>query len=189
MKTRGLVLAGGQSSRFGKDKALAHYAGKTFLETAVDLLDAVDVQPVVVTRGEADYSFLKCPVLKDKLKAHGPLGGIYTAMSVYPGTRFVVLTCDMPALNVLALTKLLSYERVEDIVIFSHQGSIQPFPGIYSFSLSELIIRRLLRENYSMMGLIEEAQNKDILPWEGDSSIFANINYPEDIPHLNPLTA
>ncbi len=189
MITRGLVLAGGQSKRFGQDKALALHDGKTFLETAVDLLDAADIHPVVVTRGEADYSFLKCPILKDKLKARGPLGGIYTAMSVYPGTRFIVLTCDMPALNASALRTLLSYDQAEDIVAFSHQSSLQPFPGIYSFSLFELIIRRLLREDTSMMGLIKEVENKAILSWEGDSAIFANINHPEDIAILNPLTA
>ena len=47
---RGLVLAGGKSSRFGSDKALALYEGMTFLERATSLLEALNLKPVVVTR-------------------------------------------------------------------------------------------------------------------------------------------
>ena len=49
----GAVLAGGQSSRFGSDKALAELGGATLLERAVDALSAWCEKVVVVGREEA----------------------------------------------------------------------------------------------------------------------------------------
>ena len=177
----GLVLAGGKSRRFGEDKALALYDGKGFLERAVDLLREVGLKPAVVTRHGADYSFLRCPVLRDKLPEKGPLGGIYTAMKIFGDTHFLVLTCDMPALNVSALTQLLEPRQPVDITVFSHHSTLQPFPAVYSASLFASVRRRLFQERLSMTGLLEETVNKRILSWEGDPEIFLNVNHREDI--------
>ena len=104
---RGLVLAGGKSSRFGEDKALAHYEGISFLERAVNSLKLLGLHPVVVTRRGADYSFVRCPVIYDKFPEQGPLGGIYTALTVFRETAFLTLTCDMPFVTLAALSGLL----------------------------------------------------------------------------------
>lgn len=72
----GVVLAGGQSSRFGSDKALAELGGATLLERAVDALSAWCEKVVVVGREEAP-----APTLPDWPRAGmGPLGGIAAAL-------------------------------------------------------------------------------------------------------------
>ena len=116
---RGLVLAGGKSSRFGEDKALAAYEGTNLLERAVGLLDQMNLRPVVVTRDGAAYSFLSCTVIPDKVPDKGPLGGIYTAMSVFKGTDFLAITCDMPLLNPMLLAALFSgYHEGNQTTVF-----------------------------------------------------------------------
>ncbi len=181
MSIRGLVLAGGKSSRFGRDKALEFYQGKTFLETAVVLLEEVGLSSVVVTREGADYSFLKCPILKDTFEDMGPLGGLYTALSAFPNTHFLVLTCDMPALEPSVLIDLLAQCESEGITLFSCQSSLQPFPGIYSPALLNSIRQRIVTGKLSMHGLIEETSNKNILLWKGDRTVLLNVNRKEDI--------
>ena len=72
----GVVLAGGQSSRFGSDKALAELAGHTLLARAVDLLAGWCEQVVVAGRETAP-----APTLPDWPQAGmGPLGGIAAAL-------------------------------------------------------------------------------------------------------------
>ena len=72
----GVVLAGGQSSRFGSDKALAELAGHTLLARAVDLLSGWCEQVVVAGRETAP-----APTLPDWPQAGmGPLGGIAAAL-------------------------------------------------------------------------------------------------------------
>ena len=181
LKVRGLVLAGGKSSRFGEDKASVFYKGKRFIEHAADLLESIGLKPVVVTRQGADYPFLRCPVLRDKLPEKGPLGGIYTAMSVFKNISFLVLTCDMPALHSSALLKLLTHQSTQHAIVFSYNSALQPFPGIYSSSLFVPIGRRIIKGNLSMTGLLEETDDKTVLSWRSDGSIFLNINRKEDI--------
>ncbi len=178
---RGLVLAGGKSSRFGRDKALEVYHGESLLERAVNLLGSVDMRPIVVTRHGADYPFLQCPVLRDKLPEKGPLGGIYTAMSVFKKVDFLVLTCDMPVLTSFALHQLFSHKRMDCLTVFSDSCSLQPFPGIYPSLLFSTIGRKLIQGSLSMAALIEQTSNKRIVPWEGDRGVFLNVNRQEDI--------
>jgi len=71
MKTLGAVLAGGRSSRFGSDKALAMLDGRTLLDHAAAALGPHCDAVVVVGRGEiADWP----------RPDMGPLGGIAGAL-------------------------------------------------------------------------------------------------------------
>lgn len=72
----GAVLAGGQSSRFGSDKALAEFRGHTLLTHAVDTLSGWCEYVVVVGRETAP-----APTLPDWPRpGMGPLGGIAAAL-------------------------------------------------------------------------------------------------------------
>ena len=72
----GAVLAGGQSTRFGSDKAMAELAGHTLLARAVDLLSGWCEHVIVVGRATAP-----APTLPDWPRAGmGPLGGVAAAL-------------------------------------------------------------------------------------------------------------
>ena len=77
MKTLGAVLAGGRSSRFGSDKALAMLDGRTLLDHAAAALGPHCDAVVVVGRG----------AIADWPRADmGPLGGIAGAL-IHAGER------------------------------------------------------------------------------------------------------
>jgi molybdopterin-guanine dinucleotide biosynthesis protein A len=91
----GAVLAGGQSSRFGSDKALAEFRGHTLLAHAVDTLSGWCEHVIVVGRAAAP-----APTLPDWPRAGmGPLGGIAAALhhARDEGYEFV-LTCGVDSL-------------------------------------------------------------------------------------------
>ena len=90
--TLGAVLAGGQSSRFGSDKALAMLDGQTLLTRAVKTLAPWCDAVVVVGRDEAP-----APTIPDWPRAHmGPLGGIAAALRHGASTgHSEVLTCGV----------------------------------------------------------------------------------------------
>ncbi len=187
MTARGLVLAGGKSTRFGTDKALASYQGVPLVERAVSLLDQMHLRPVVVTRDDADYSFLRSPVVKDKLPEKGPLGGLYTALSVFSGTDFLVLTCDMPLLDPPLLSELLSayHEHRLTTVFRMGDGAVQPFPGVYTASIFPLVKERLFREELSLLGLLDAIASKQVIDWQGKPHFFSNVNRKEDLEALS----
>ena len=55
----GVVLAAGESSRMGRDKALLRYRGRTFLETILNTLRQAEVAPVVVVLGHHAEAILR----------------------------------------------------------------------------------------------------------------------------------
>ena len=188
---RGLVLAGGKSSRFGSNKAVARYQGVRLIERAVSHLNELGLKPVVAVRKGMDYSFLKCVTICDKLPDQGPLGGIYTAMTILKNTSFLVLSCDMPALTPSVLSELLTKNEPNSyITAYSTQeGRSQPFPAIYEPSLFGIIRDKLKKSNLSMYDLLARTPGKKLIPWTGDSHIFININSAQELKNLEALSS
>lgn len=181
MPLKGIVLAGGLSSRFGTDKALAIHEGQPFLKKAVGLLTELDLRPAVITRENKRYDFLNCPVLEDKLPDLGPLGGLYTAMSAFPHPAFLVLTCDMPLLTSAVLSELITLKRKSgELALFDAKGGLQPFPGIYPRTLIPRIRQNLLQGRRSLKELLGQSSIVT-LSWKGEPDVFANVNTPADL--------
>lgn len=183
---RGVVLAGGRSRRFGSDKALAVYQGESFLSRACNVLAGLNLFPVVVTRDGAVYS--GHPLLYDYLPDKGPLGGIYTAMRKFPEDDFLVLTCDMPALEEKSLAPLLEeYAGRRTVPVFYRApgGTVQPFPGIYPRGIFPSIFKNIFRDDLSMRSLIEALPEKNIVSFDGPPALLANINDPSGLKALD----
>jgi molybdopterin-guanine dinucleotide biosynthesis protein A len=98
----GYVLAGGASTRFGRDKALAEIDGKSMLLRMCELLRSIggDVRVVVAPGKHAE---LDVTTLADRWPGEGPLGGIVTALTAADnGVRAewnLIVGCDMPFLT------------------------------------------------------------------------------------------
>ena len=188
---RGLVLAGGKSLRFGSNKAVAHYQGVRLIERAVSLLNELDLRPVVAVRRGMDYPFLKCVTICDKLPDQGPLGGIYTAMTIFKSTSFLVLTCDMPALTPSVLSELITKHEPSSLITayLTRDGMAQPFPAVYEPLLLGIVRGKLKKSNLSMHDLLDRTPGKKLIPWEGDSHIFINVNSTQELKTLETLSS
>ncbi|MBA4356013.1 MAG: molybdenum cofactor guanylyltransferase, partial [Novosphingobium sp.] len=92
----GAVLAGGQSTRFGSDKALAELGGRTLLARAVEALEGMCDAVVVIGRETAP-----APTLPDWPRAGmGPLGGIAAALHHARDAGYeAVLTCSVDGMG------------------------------------------------------------------------------------------
>ena len=102
-KVAGYVLAGGGSTRFGLDKALAEIGGKPMIMRMCELLRVVAKEVIVVAAPEkyAEFGFRIVP---DRWPGEGPLGGIVTALldtqRSDPRCEWnLIVSCDMPFLT------------------------------------------------------------------------------------------
>lgn len=182
MNVKGIVLAGGKSSRFGGDKALACIHGITMLERAVHLLEVLNLDPVVITNQSRDYSFLKCRSDRDWIPGRGPLGGLDTACRIFKNSSLLVLTCDMPALIVSPLQVLLQNHepRYQATVFRRDENQIHPFPGIYESSLGGLVSEKIQAGELSMQAFLRCVPDLKLLPCPFASRIFLNVNRQEE---------
>ncbi len=182
MKLKGIVLAGGKSSRFGEDKALAEWGGQTLLARAVGLLSGLELDPVVISNSRRDYSFLTCPVVNDIIPEKGPLGGLYTACALFPEITLLVLTCDMPLLNQNILKRLISHHRdFDQATVMSVNKKTQPFPGIYKADLKMFIHAHLLSDQLSMGLFLTNILNRHVVLDVSEAACFQNINHQGDL--------
>jgi len=102
----GIVLAGGLSSRMGRDKALLPWHGQPLLLHMRDLLVAAGADPVRISGDYPAYGGLA-----DAGPRIGPLGGLHTAVSHLQDGPAWVVPVDMPRLTVALLRGLRDASR------------------------------------------------------------------------------
>jgi len=99
----GYIMAGGASSRFGRDKALVEVGGTPMLSRMIELLLGVTKQlKLVAVPGK--YAAFGAEIVEDRWPGEGPLGGIITALedaarSPADGEWNLIVSCDMPFLT------------------------------------------------------------------------------------------
>jgi molybdopterin-guanine dinucleotide biosynthesis protein A len=124
----GYVLAGGGSTRFGRDKALVEIGGRTMLLRMYELLGRVAGKVTVIAAPEK-YARLGFSCVADRWPGEGPLGGILTALED-AGARNeksewnLIVSCDMPFLTQDWLRFLANRTAKSNAqVVFPHSAS------------------------------------------------------------------
>jgi molybdopterin-guanine dinucleotide biosynthesis protein A len=97
----GVVLAGGKSTRMGKDKALLKVNDQSMLDRSVALLEELGAAKVLVSRNNSEPNSVP-----DIYPKHGPLSGIHAAI-FETELPILVIPVDMPLLDIDTLTPIL----------------------------------------------------------------------------------
>jgi molybdopterin-guanine dinucleotide biosynthesis protein A len=111
----GLVLAGGRSRRFGRDKAGIEIDGQTLLDRVVALFDGVCERVFVSVRDDQiDEALRKSyALIVDQQPEYGPAGGLLAAQAHAPEAAWLVTACDMPLLDRASIRLLIDMRRAE----------------------------------------------------------------------------
>lgn len=121
----GYVLAGGGSTRFGRDKALVEIAGVPMLSRMRELLTLVTKKVQVIAVPDK-YAALDITGVPDRWDGQGPLAGIITALLTTAETSGaqwnLIIGCDMPFLSRDWLAYLVARSRVSDAEVVAPQS-------------------------------------------------------------------
>ena len=131
-----LLLAGGRSTRMGKDKSCIRYGGLTQPELVTELLRSCCEKTFLSLRkGQKNVTGLKnVNLVHDYSESGGPLVGILSAMKSYPQVAWLVVACDLPLLDGLSIKNLLSRRdptRIATAYRSSCDGKPEPLCAIY----------------------------------------------------------
>ncbi len=180
-----LILAGGRSSRMGRDKALLTLAGQTMLERICAHTALLFKETLVIVDDEDKTSGLRlgaARVFTDLFTGKGPMAGIYTGLRQSRSKACCVLTCDMPFIEAGLLRRLCGAWREDcDAACFQETaGASLPFPGVYSRS-SRFLMRMLLENRESaMLRFLGAARIKHVPLGRIPRDVLLNMNTPED---------
>lgn len=100
--TTGVLLAGGRSSRMGRDKALLDWQGRPLIEHMIAQLYAAGVNQVRVSGDRPDYHGIP-----DGLPEGGPVVGLHSVANTLPDGCLLIVPVDMPRLTPELLRQLL----------------------------------------------------------------------------------
>lgn len=177
----GIVLAGGRSSRFGSNKALAVVDGQSFLHKSLDILKPF-CSHILISGNYVEYEEYGYPLIKDIIPELGPMGGIYTALKQAETPYILFLTCDMPAMTGLLLEQLLEDNNQDDIVVWQQEdGTLQLFPSLFDSSVLSVVERHVFNRQLSIRSLFDEVIIRKIPIRKEDKAAFLNINHIADL--------
>lgn len=186
MLMSGIVLAGGQSSRMGVDKALLPFEGTTLLESLCRKIQPFFEQVYVIVEDSHKTEFLDLAgaiVYQDVFPKAGPLAGLYTGLCESSCVLNMAFSVDMPFVDEACILKLMqaSREKTAEAYYFETlDGKAQPFPGIYTRE-SRSGMRRLIEQNVkSMQRFLEEVPAEKIIFDDFESPVFKNLNHRQD---------
>jgi molybdopterin-guanine dinucleotide biosynthesis protein A len=179
------ILAGGQSSRMGADKAFLELAGKPLILRAVDLSREVSADVKIL--GEPEKFVAYGPVIEDIYRDRGPLGGIHAALTNSQSDCNLMLAVDLPFVPARFLEHLLARAESSQatVTVPSLGGYFQPLCSVYRKEFVTAAERALTQNRNKIDPLFQEVSlcivSEEEMHTNGfDSSIFRNLNTPED---------
>lgn len=185
-----VILAGGQSTRMGRDKALLDVGGQPLLARQINLAWATRATEVFISgRTGVDYSHFNCPVLLDLFPAAGPLAGIERALAALTNARLLVLAVDLPEMTETLLSAMAEASPEHLGAIPRLCGRIEPLAALFPKTSLRLAQIALRSNNYSVTAFSQQCVHAGIAKFIELSShqakCFANWNSPTDVePHI-----
>jgi molybdenum cofactor guanylyltransferase len=169
------ILAGGLSSRMGRDKSKLKLGGKVLLSHVSREAKSLNV-PVRIIR-------------RDLVSRCGPLGGIYTALKTTSADAVLFLACDMPLVSGALLEKLLQRSRNGTKSVFIWNDATAGFPFVLIRSALPTVEKLLAEKKFSMQVLATKTRAKKFRPGRAFKSDLLNVNTPEDWMALKKIFA
>lgn len=177
----GVVLAGGDSRRMGRDKAVLEFEGCRLVDRAVAALQTVCAE-VFVAAGARTIPDLDIRAVADEAGAVGPLAGIVGALRHARTPLLAVAAVDLPFIDPPLLDSLARRWRDEAAVVPRVDGLLQPLHAVYSVAAAPDFLRLLQAGERSPTAAVQRlaAAVVDV----ADGGFAVNLNAPQDLAAL-----
>jgi FdhD protein len=184
----GVILAGGESRRMGRDKAFLPFRGGTLVETvAARLRDACD-GVLVVSRDPGRFETLGLRAVADALPERRSLVGIYTGL-LHAGRPIFACGCDMPFLCGPLIRHMAALADGADVVM-PRLKDYEPLHAVYTPACLEPI-RRVLAAGGRNADILAGVRahildEEELRRFDAALRSFVNLNTPEDYAAAGP---
>lgn len=186
----GAVLAGGQSRRMGRDKALLCLGGIPMVRILVEKLRRL-ADPVTIVADHRDrFGELGLPVLADLLPGCGPLGGIHAALHGLDARETFILPCDTPFVSHDLIAYIVAFPTDAPARVALMEGRLHPLCGVYSPACLPAIEDAITARRFALRELLDRV-GAAIVPITPDLPFFntrllVNINDPSALSTHEP---
>lgn len=185
MNFSAVILAGGQSRRMGRDKALLLFEGRSLLARQAELLNRLGPEEIFVSASARGvYESVGYPVIADAAAGVGPLMGILTALRAVRTPMVLILAVDMPLMTV-GLLEALRTQATEKTGVVPHvNGRVEPLVAFYPKQAAKVAVRMMRYRLHTTRAFVENCRRERLVRIhriDGSySACFTSWDFPDD---------
>lgn len=187
MKTSGVILAGGRSSRMKFNKAFAQISDRSVISIIIEKFESVFNEIMIISNEPEFYQHLGLPIYADIYPRMGPVAGIHSALYYSSNESVFVTGCDVPFMNMDLVRMMISRLEDYDSVVPQIDGLLQPLTAVYSRKCLPILTNCLESKRVKLIRIFEELNalmitRDEIEKYGVVEEMFLNVN---DIDALN----
>lgn len=180
------LLAGGRSTRMGRDKLLLPLAGRTMLQHLVEVGVAAGLPVIVCGRpAPAEWSLPAVRFLGDAQPDEGPLRGLEAALAV--ADEVLLLAGDLPWVTTADLLWLCRQSAAEHGVATTIAGQLQPLFSRYAATCRPLLAAELAAGRRSPRAVLGAGNFAQVEVPAAMASRLLDVDFPADFPADFPV--
>jgi molybdopterin-guanine dinucleotide biosynthesis protein A len=187
----GIVLAGGQSQRMGRNKAFLELEGEALIERVLAKLSPLCEELIVSANDVESYSHLPARIVPDVIPGRAALSGIHAGLSAMQHERALVVACDMPFLSLSLLRYMAVMSPGYDVIVPRPGKYYEPLHAIYSDRCAPAIEKTVAEGPRRVIDFYRLVQVREVTATEIDlfdaQLSFFNVNTPEEWAEVKKL--
>lgn len=181
----GFVVAGGESRRMGRDKALLPWGEATLLDHAVRRLEPCCDGVRILCGPQLRYTDRGFPTDVDAVPGAGALGGILTGLLALQDGLGLFLAIDVPRVPVALLRRLIELADGFDAVVPVSPAGPEPLCAVYSLGCLEPVRRQVVAGELRIIDFwskvrLREVRTEELAVFGDPATLFVNVNTPEE---------
>ena len=182
----GIILAGGKSLRYGRNKALVEVDGMRLIERVIRVMQPLFKDLMIITNTPREYDYLQLPMHEDVIKGLGPLGGVYSGLEIISSESGFFVACDMPFLQSDLIRHMVEIKGDFDAVVPKVDWKIEPLHAIYTRNCLPAIKRLIDARAYQIIKFFDNirvwyVEEEEIRSFDSELKSFLNVNSPGEL--------
>lgn len=181
----GIILAGGQSSRMGRDKASLPWGESDLLNAVLERLAPVCNKIIVVSNSDRKIRIPGVQVVADHYKLCGPLGGMQAGLTVSDADYNFIAACDMPYLSTEAVAYMKQAALGYDAAVPFIDKHYNPLHAVYRQTCLPYINQMLAENNYRILNFYSQIKllhisKEELQGFDAELRTLSNVNTPDE---------
>jgi molybdenum cofactor guanylyltransferase len=185
MTLSAVLLAGGGSTRLGRDKATLEWHGLPLWACQLEKLRALTSNIFVSARFAVPWRPADVKLVIDKSPSRGPLSGITASLRMIQTDCLLVLAVDMPFIALSHLKKVCDRAKPEVGAVPLVNGRMEPLAAVYPKCSTSMFSEALNGTDYSLQQLVRRLSAlqliREIPVTIAAARFYRSINYPADL--------
>ena len=182
-----VLLAGGKSTRMGRDKAAVLIGGQTLWQRQLATLRTTAPHELFISgKPDGPYAGAGVEILRDAFPEGGPLAGLEAALRHANHPLVLVLAIDLPAMTADFLSTLVREAAASGTgCVTRDERWFEPLAAVYPRACLPLAAEGLRGEDRSMQRFVRLAVEQGLMRVRelsaGERALFRNVNRPAEL--------